>query len=59
MDPENKSVQISYMSARGKLKTRTEKVSVSDLKQVNVDIHKAGIALLNLITTSNHKLIWE
>ena len=50
LNEETGAVQVSYLSARGALKTKVEVVRVNDIKEVSAKIHEAMCALLSLIS---------
>lgn len=58
-DVETGKVALSSMSARGKLKTNVEAVSLQQLKEVSAVIHEATCALHSLVTQNEIKPIWE
>ncbi|ALS66595.1 MULTISPECIES: hypothetical protein [Pandoraea] len=52
-------VTISYMSARGVLKTSVELVRLADIKEATAKVHEASVALYALVTNSDLKPMWE
>ena len=59
LNEESQKVETASMTARGKLKTKIEQVSIDDLRQVSADIHMAMLALHKLITQKEYPPIWE
>ena len=56
---DTKRVEMAYLTARGKLKTTIEAVTVADLQDVSATIHEAMCALHELVTRKHIKPIWE
>jgi hypothetical protein len=56
---ETKRVEMAYLTARKKLKTNIEAVTVSDLRDAAATIHEAMLALHELVTKKHIKPIWE
>jgi hypothetical protein len=56
---ETKRVEIATLTARGKLKTTIDAVTVADLQEVSATIHEAMCALHNLLTQKEIKPIWK
>lgn len=59
LNEESNKVETASMTARGKLKTKIEEISINDLKQVSADIHMAMLSLHKLITQKEYLPIWE
>ena len=59
MDEETGHCTISYVSARGKLKTIVETVHVNDIKEAAAKAHEASLALHGLITKQQYAPIWD
>jgi len=58
-NPDTNKVELSSMSARGKLKTNTEIITLKQLKEVSAVIHEACCALHSLVTKHEIKPLWE
>ena len=58
-NPETGHIEFASMSARGKLRTRTEIIRFEELKVVSAVIHEATCALHSLVTLHNIKPIWD
>lgn len=56
---QTKQVEIASLSARGKLKTNVERVTVEDLQATSAAIHEALCALYGLVTQHMVKPMWE
>jgi len=56
---ETKRVEIAYLSARGKLKTSIEEVTLVDLKEVSASIHVAMCAITGLVAQKKIYPLWE
>ncbi len=56
---ETGQVQVSFVSARGKLKTTIENVQLADIKEATAKIHEAMCDLHTLVTGSEIKPIWD
>ena len=56
---ETNRVEISYVSARGTLKTSVESVDLKDIKEATAKIHEAVCALHGLVTGHIIPPIWE
>lgn len=58
-DPENDEVQLSSMSARGRLKTTVETIYIKELIEISAITHEATCALHTIITGNEMKPLWE
>lgn len=56
---ETGNVTVSFKSARGTLKFKTETVHLNDIKEATAKIHEANCALYSLLTGVELKPIWE
>lgn len=56
---ETGEVQVSFVSARGKLKTTIETVHLADIKEATAKIHEAMCELHTLITECEIKPLWD
>ena len=52
-------VNVSFVSARGTLRTKTEVVRLEEIKEVTAKIHEAMCALHTLVTGHEIKPLWE
>ena len=52
-------VNVSFVSARGSLKTKIEVVRLEEIKEVTAKIHEAMCALHTLVTGHEIKPLWE
>lgn len=52
-------VNVSFVSARGTLKTKTEVVRLEEIKEATAKIHEAMCALHTLVTGHEIKPLWE
>lgn len=59
LNPDNNKVELSTMSARGRLKTNVEVVTLQQLKEVSAVIHEASCSLHSLVTKNEIKPLWE
>lgn len=58
-NPESGELEVSYVSARGALKTKTEIVRLNDIREVSAKIHEAMCSLHTLVTGHEIKPMWE
>lgn len=56
---ESGQVETSSMQARGILKTKIEKVTVSDLKSISALIHLSLLSIHELVTGMKYPPVWE
>jgi hypothetical protein len=56
---EDGSTMISFLSARGTLKTTVEVVRINGIKEVTAKIHEALCGLHSLITAAERAPMWE
>lgn len=57
--PEDSRVTISTASARGSLKTHVEDVTLDQIREASVAVHKALCALQELVTNKPMPPIWD
>jgi len=57
--PDTQEVKVSYVTARGALKTSVEVVEIQDIKEATAKIHEAMCALHTLVTGRELKPMWE
>lgn len=53
------NVELSSLSARGKLKPKIENVSIHDLRDLVAKIHQTQLDLHHLITGARYDPVWE
>lgn len=59
INEETGKVQTSSLSARGRLKTQTREVTISELIELAGKIHSAMLSLHGLITGKYYPPVWE
>jgi hypothetical protein len=59
VNPETGRVEMAIGSARGKLKTSVELVSLADIRRASMEVHEAMLDLHALVTGKRYKPMWE
>ena len=59
LNPDTGNVEMAVGSARGKLKTSVEPVSVADIRRAGMEVHRAMLALHKLVTGKSYPRRWE
>jgi len=59
LNPDNKKVEISNLSARGSMKVTVKPVRINELKEVSAQNHEAMCMLYSIITEVEILPIWD
>lgn len=59
INPESGHVEMAVGSARGKLKTRVERVTLADIRRASMEVHCAMLDLHALVTGKVYPPRWE
>jgi len=58
LNPDTQHVEMAVGSARGKLKTRVEEVTLSDIRRASMEVHCAMLDLHALVTGKVYPPMW-
>jgi hypothetical protein len=59
LNEDTGKMEMSYMSARGKMKPVIQEIKIDDLKEAVEITHIASLNLHELITTAHYSPVWE
>jgi len=59
VNPDTRRVEMAIGSARGKLKTSVEPVTLADIRRASMEVHAAMLDLHALVTEKRYKPKWE